>query len=129
MRKLLLAAAFTAMSLTAGATLAQEKQDLTPAQQAEGRLILETARNLASYGETKGDALALVTAAKMMASVPGKVLADGQKGDAGADKSQAFDIDEKPGCGNGNGSRFIATNSATQGFVSDVYYSCTACLL
>jgi hypothetical protein len=44
-------------------------------------------------------------------------------------QSQAFDIDEKPGCGNGNGSRFIATNSATQGFVSDVYYSCTACLL
>lgn len=93
MRKLLLAAAFTAMSLTAGATLAQEKQDLTPAQQAEGRLILETARNLASYGETKGDALALVTAAKMMAGVPGKVLADGQKGDTGADKSQAFDIE------------------------------------
>lgn len=93
MRKLLLAAAFTAMSLTAGATFAQEKQDLTQAQQAEGRLVLETARNLVSYGETKGDALALVTAAKMMASVPGKVLADGQKGDAGADKSMAFDIE------------------------------------
>ena len=53
--------------MTAGATLAQDKQDLTNAQQAEGRLILETARNLVSYGETKGDALALVTAAKLMA--------------------------------------------------------------
>ena len=93
MRKLILAAAFALTSLTAGATLAQDKQDLTNAQQAEGRLILETARNLVSYGETKGDALALVTAAKMMASVPGKVLADGQTGEAGADKSAPFDIE------------------------------------
>ncbi len=93
MRKLILAAAFALTSLTAGATLAQDKQDLTNAQQAEGRLILETARNLVSYGETKGDALALVTAAKMMASVPGKVLADGQKGEEGADKSAPFDIE------------------------------------
>jgi len=93
MRKLILAAAFALTSLTAGATLAQDKQDLTNAQQAEGRLILETARNLVSYGETKGDALALVTAAKMMASVPGKVLADDSKGEAGADKAAAFDIE------------------------------------
>ena len=93
MKKLLLATAFVAASLTAGASIAQEKQDLTTAQQAEGRLILETARNLVSYGETKGDALALVTAAKMMASVPGKVLADGQTGEGGADKSAAFDIE------------------------------------
>ena len=93
MKKLLLATAFVAASLTAGAAIAQEKQDLTPAQQAEGRLVLETARNLVSYGEAKGDALALVTAAKMMASVPGRVLADGQTGDAGADKSAAFDIE------------------------------------
>lgn len=93
MKKLIIAATFAVASLTAGASVAQEKQDLTPAQQAEGRLVLETARNLASYGETKGDALALVTAAKMMASVPGKVLADGQKGEAGADASAAFDIE------------------------------------
>jgi hypothetical protein len=93
MRKILLAAAFALTSMTSSATLAQDKQDLTNAQQAEGRLILETARNLVSYGETKGDALALVTAAKMMAGVPGKVLADGQKGEAGADKSAAFDIE------------------------------------
>jgi len=79
MRKLLLAAAFVVTGLTAGASIAQEKTDLTPAQQAEGRLVLETARNLVSYGETKGDALALVTAAKLMAGVPGRVLADGQK--------------------------------------------------
>jgi hypothetical protein len=93
MRKLIIAAAFVAASITGGATIAQEKQDLTPAQQAEGRLILETARALASYGENKGDALALVTAAKMMAGVPGRVLADDQKGEAGADKAQNFDIE------------------------------------
>lgn len=93
MKKLAIAAFFVATSLTAGATIAQEKQDLTPAQQTEGRLVLETARNLVSYGEAKSDALALVTAAKMMASVPGKVLADDAKGEAGADKAAAFDIE------------------------------------
>lgn len=93
MKKLAIAALFVATSLTAGATIAQEKQDLTAAQQTEGRLVLETARNLVSYGEAKSDALALVTAAKMMASVPGKVLADDQKGEAGADKAAAFDIE------------------------------------
>lgn len=90
MRKTILAALFVATSMTAGASLAQDaKQDLTVAQQAEARLTLETARNLVSYGETKGDALALVTAAKMMASVPGRVLADDQKGTQGAN----FDIE------------------------------------
>jgi hypothetical protein len=93
MKKLVIAAFLVATSLTAGATIAQEKQDLTPAQETEGRLILETARNLVSYGESKSDALALVTAAKMMASVPGKVLADDSKGEAGADKAAAFDIE------------------------------------
>lgn len=93
MKKLVVAAFFVATSLTAGATIAQEKVDLTPAQETEGRLILETARNLVSYGEAKSDALALVTAAKMMASVPGKVLADDAKGDAGADAAAAFDIE------------------------------------
>jgi hypothetical protein len=93
MKKLLIAAVFVAAGLTAGASVAQDKQTLSTAQQAEGRLILETARNLVSYGETKGDALALVTAAKMMASVPGKVLADGQTGEGGADKSAPFDIE------------------------------------
>ena len=44
MKKLAIAALLVATSLTAGATIAQEKQDLTPAQQAENRLILETAR-------------------------------------------------------------------------------------
>jgi hypothetical protein len=93
MKKLLMASVFVVAGLSAGATVAQEKQDLTPAQQTESRLVLETARNLVSYGETKGDALALVTAAKMMASVPGRVLADGQTGEGGADKSAAFDIE------------------------------------
>lgn len=93
MKKLAIAALLVATSLTAGATIAQEKQDLTPAQQAENRLILETARNLVSYGESKSDALALVTAAKLMASVPGKVLADDAKGEAGADKAAGFDIE------------------------------------
>lgn len=93
MKKLLMATTFVVAGLTAGASVAQEKADLTAAQQAEGRLVLETARNLASYGETKGDALALVTAAKMMASVPGRVLADGTKGEAGADGAANFDIE------------------------------------
>ena len=78
MRKMFLALFFLATSLTAGASLAQDKPgDLTPAQQAEARLTLETARNLISYGETKNDALALVVGAKLLASAPGRVLADG----------------------------------------------------
>ena len=69
MRKMFLALFFLATSLTAGASLAEDKPaDLTPAQQAEARLTLETARNLISYGETKNDALALVVGAKLLAS-------------------------------------------------------------
>ena len=68
MKKLAIAAFFVATSMMAGATIAQEKkQDLTPAQQTENRLSLEIARNLVSYGEAKSDALALVTAAKIVA--------------------------------------------------------------
>ncbi len=93
MKKMIIAAAFVAAAFTSGATMAEEKKDLTPAQQAESRMILETARNLVSYGEAKNDALALVTAAKMVASVPGRVLADGQKGEGGADKATNFDIE------------------------------------
>jgi hypothetical protein len=90
MRKLLLAVFFVVTSLTAGATFAEDKPaDLTPAQQAEARLTLETARNLISYGETKNDALALVTGAKLLASVPGRVLADNEKGEAGKN----FDVE------------------------------------
>ncbi|WP_256752456.1 hypothetical protein [Mesorhizobium sp. Mes31] len=89
-KKLLLAGLLAATSLTAGASLAEDKKpDISAAQQAEGRQILETARALESYGEAKGDPLALVTAAKMVASVPGRVLADGQQGDKGAN----FDIE------------------------------------
>lgn len=93
MKKFVIAALFAATSLTAGATFAQDKQDLTAAQQTENRIILETARNLVGYGEAKSDPLALVTAAKMVASVPGKVLADQAKGEEGADKAAAFDIE------------------------------------
>jgi len=93
MKKMILAAIFVATSMTAGASLAEDKPALTPAQETEGRLILETARNLVSYGETKQDALALVTAAKMMASVPGRVLADDSKGEGGADGAKNFDIE------------------------------------
>jgi hypothetical protein len=93
MKKFIIAAAFVALSLTGGATFAEEKQDLSPAQQAEARQILDTAKALVAYGEAKNDALALVTAAKMVASVPGRVLAEGQDGSAGADKSKSFDVE------------------------------------
>lgn len=90
MKKLLLAGLLAATSLTSGASLAEDKKpDISAAQQAEGRQILETARALESYGEAKGDPLALVTAAKMVASVPGRVLADGQQGEKGAN----FDVE------------------------------------
>lgn len=90
MKALMVAAVLAISGLAAGVSMAQdEKKDLTVEQQTEGRLVLETARNLVSYGETKSDPLALVTAAKMMASVPGRVLADGQKGTGGTN----FDID------------------------------------
>lgn len=92
MKKLLLASVLVLGGLTASATVAQEAQEaqeLSAAQQAESQFVLETARNLASYGETKGDALALVTAAKLIAEVPGRVLADGEEGQSGAN----FDVE------------------------------------
>ncbi len=90
MKKLVLAAFLATTTLTGGATLAQETAPaVTPAEQAEGRAILETARTLVNYGESKGDALALVTAAKMFTSVPGRVLAEGEKGTAG----KLFDVE------------------------------------
>jgi hypothetical protein len=91
MKKIILAGFLAATSLTAGASFADDakKADISEAQQAEGRQILQTARELVGYGEAKGDALALVTAAKMVAGVPGRVLADGQEGAKGAD----FDVE------------------------------------
>ena len=82
MKMFFLAAALAAAGLTAGATLAEERKDLSPAEQVESRAVLTTARALANYGEAKGDPLALVTAANMMAGVPGRVLADGPEGNA-----------------------------------------------
>ncbi len=61
------------LAATAAGAYAQE---LTAKQQAEARITLQTARNLALYGEARGDALALVMAARMMAGVPGRVAAD-----------------------------------------------------
>ncbi len=63
-----------ALVLAVAGTVA-DAQELTAEQQAEVRITLQTARNLALYGEAKGDALALVTAARMMAGVPGRVAA------------------------------------------------------
>jgi hypothetical protein len=91
MRRLIVAVALLAAALSAGATTAQEKAGLTPAEQAEARMILETARTLVNYGEAKADPLALVTAANMIAGVPGRVLADGQDGSAG--NSAGFDVE------------------------------------
>jgi hypothetical protein len=89
MKKLLVAAFLATTSLTAGATLAADKPQVSPAEQAEARSILEMARGLVNYGETKNDPLALVTAAKMYTSVPGRVLADGEKGTSGKE----FDVE------------------------------------
>ncbi len=89
MRKFLIATALVACTMFTHSTMAQEGDALTPAQQAESQAILETARNLANYGETRGDALALVMAAKMMTDVPGRVLADGEEGGQGTN----FDVD------------------------------------
>ena len=77
MRKLIIAAMFAAATLTTGSTLAQDKQAFTPAQQAEFAATAQTARSLASYGEAKGDALALVTAAKIIAGLPGEIRSEG----------------------------------------------------
>ena len=90
MKTFLLAAVLAVASLTAGATLAQDRKDLAPAEQAEARAVLTTARALANYGEAKGDPLALVTAAHLMAGVPGRVLAEGEQGGAAA---KPFDYD------------------------------------
>lgn len=89
MRKLVIATALAVSTLFVQSTQAQDTNALTPAQQAEAQAILETARNLANYGETRNDALALVMAAKMMTDVPGRVLADGEEGGQGSN----FDVD------------------------------------
>ena len=120
MRKMFLALFFLATSLTAGASLAQDKPaDLTPAQQAEARLTLETARNLISYGETKNDALALVVGAKLLASAPGRVLADDQKGAGGADKADEFRHRDRAEEGRGPGPGQRADPAGGQGSARD----------
>jgi hypothetical protein len=83
MRKLIIAAMFAVSALTAGASMAQDKPAFTPEQQAEYAATAQTARSLSSYGEAKGDALALVTAAKMIAGLPGDIrAAEGSTGAA-----------------------------------------------
>ncbi len=89
MRKFVIASALAVGTLFAHASMAQEGEQLSPAEQAEGQAILETARNLANYGEARSDALALVMAAKMMTDVPGRVLAEGEEGTDGAN----FDVE------------------------------------
>lgn len=89
MKKLLFALALGLATVTSSGAIAQSQTEVSPGQVAEGRQTLATARDLANYGEAKGDALALLTAAKMMVSVPGRVLADGQSGSDGSN----FDYD------------------------------------
>ena len=89
--KILFAAA--ALALAAGAAYGQGAEQLTAGQQAEGRIVLQTARNLAIYGEANGDALALVTAARMMAGVPGNVVSSGPAARARSAGGMSFDVD------------------------------------
>ena len=91
MRKILFAAAIVLVA--AGAVYGQGGEQLTAEEQAEGRIVLQTARNLAIYGEAKGDALALVTAARMMAGVPGRVVASGPATHARSTGGMSFDVD------------------------------------
>ncbi|MGE0502605.1 MAG: hypothetical protein AB7I79_17935 [Rhizobiaceae bacterium] len=55
------------LSLLTGAAIAQEEK---VRQQAEYAVVVQTAASLVSYGEAKGDALALLAAAKMIAALP-----------------------------------------------------------
>ncbi len=87
------AAVAVAMGIAGGAAFAQDSQQLTWEQQAEGRLTLRTARDLAAYGEAKGDALALVAAARMMAAVPGEVIAGGPPERSRSAGGMVFDVD------------------------------------
>jgi hypothetical protein len=91
MRKILFAAAIALAAV--GAAYGQGAEQLTAQEQAENRLTLQTARDLASYGEAKGDALALVTAARMMAGVPGKVLAGGPAERSRSGGGMVFDVE------------------------------------
>ncbi len=84
MKKFIVAVAMVVGVIFTQASVAQEGQQLSPAEQAENQAIIETARNLASYAEARGDALALVVAARMLTEVPGRVLAEGEQGDSGA---------------------------------------------
>jgi hypothetical protein len=91
MRKMIFVVAMLLAPL--GVVYGQVGGELTAEQQAEGRIVLMTARNLAIYGEAKGDALALVTAARMMAGVPGKVVASGPAERARSAGGMSFDVD------------------------------------
>jgi len=89
-KALMVAAALAVGGLAAGSAVAEDQaKPRTAQEQAEAQMTLQTARQLVEYGEAKSDALALVTAAKMMVSIPGKVLADGQTGEKGT----LFDIE------------------------------------
>ena len=79
---------FAVMTMVVGVifaqgSVAQDNQKLTPAEQAMNQATIETAQHLAAYGDAHDDALALLVAARMLTSVPGRVLAQGEEGDKG----------------------------------------------
>ena len=84
MRTMLAAIALVFGVVLTQASIAQESKPLSPAEQAQDQGIIMTARNLASYADARGDALALVVAARMLTQVPGRVLGEGEKGAGGA---------------------------------------------
>lgn len=109
-RALMVAAALAVGGMAAGSAVAQDQKPRSPQEQAEAQQTLQTARDLVAYGEAKNDALALVTAAKLFVSIPGKVLADGQTGKDGG----LFDIEGvlKKAEGLAQGDEYIAKVAA-----------------
>lgn len=75
------------------AAFAQDDSAAVRANQAK----LGLARQLVDYGKANKDALALVTGVRMMTSVKGTILADGEKGKEGKQLDLSAILDEAEG--------------------------------
>lgn len=80
------------LPLAASAQTATQKDASAP-EQTEQRITLETATSLLNYGRAKGDPLAILTSARLMSTIPARVVgADGNPVDLEAVLDEAVTV-------------------------------------
>jgi hypothetical protein len=88
-----------------GGSFAQAQQAqgiLSPEQVEVTRGNLMMARGLLAYGTEKKDPYAIMTAVRIFADAPGRILADGESGPAGKDLDLTAELDKAATFASGN---------------------------